>query len=684
MRSRAISASAFCTSVVLLALASPVRAAQTGADAVVRVDPGQASGAEIPSHFVGVSVEWSLIDRYMGAASRPGFAHLLANLRSGLLRIGGSSQDQVPFDAQAPDTERVITPADLAAIRGTLDAVDAGATGTPPWVTVLGTSMSPRTTAFPWRGVAQTSAFVRDGVAAVFGDDRGRRELAGIALGNEPDLSYSGNLSSYLDDFALYANADPIRAWPRVLPATSENIGSWQSFRDRTIATRWFWDWPAILASAAPAIKEQPGALDAFATDHFYPLARTCPTDPYRCPSIERLLSQERMDNFDYQVYTHAVDAARQGLRYRMDETNTAAGRGAPGVSDVAASATWTLDTLFHAACPQPPDQPGVNADCHLGATGINVHNAEVRAYFFPEEGNAYYNAIRYDATPAAAAPAPAPSYYALLLFALLAQGTAGLRPVAVAPTGAAAVPVSAWEVRAGAQRRLFLINKGATPVTVDALLPGSSADLDRLTPYDPTGAGRTLDAPDMRLDGRAVASDDTFPGLAPAAVGTPGGEAAIALAPGEAVVVTPRYGETEQTAGIGATVPATLALAVGSATSFGTFAPGVDRSYEASTTAAVISTAGNATLSVSDPSPNAPGHLVNGAFALSEPLEARADARAFAPLGTGALPLLAYTGPVSNDAVTIGLRQHIGADQPLRTGAYGKTLTFTLSTTAP
>ena len=65
-----------------------------------------------------------------------------------------------------------------------------------------------------------------------------------------------------------------------------------------------------------------------------------------------------------------------------------------------------------------------------MGATGVNVHNAEVRAYFFPQEGNAYYNAIRYDPTPAAGAPTPGPSYYALLLFARLAQGTTGLRPV--------------------------------------------------------------------------------------------------------------------------------------------------------------------------------------------------------------------------------------------------------------
>jgi hypothetical protein len=89
----------------------------------------------------------------------------------------------------------------------------------------------------------------------------------------------------------------------------------------------------------------------------------------------------------------------------------------------------------------------------------------------------------------------------------------------------------------------------------------------------------------------------------------------------------------------------------------------------------------------VTDPSATATGRLVNGAFALAEPLQARADTAAFAPLSTTAstpLALHGYTGPVSNDAVTIGFRQHIAADQPLRTGSYNKTLTLTLSTTTP
>jgi hypothetical protein len=38
----------------------------------------------------------------------------------------------------------------------------------------------------------------------------------------------------------------------------------------------------------------------------------------------------------------------------------------------------------------------------------------------------------------------------------------------------------------------------------------------------------------------------------------------------------------------------------------------------------------------------------------------------------------------VSNDAVALEFKQSIGANDPLRTGSYSKTLTFTLSTTQP
>jgi hypothetical protein len=134
------------------------------------------------------------------------------------------------------------------------------------------------------------------------------------------------------------------------------------------------------------------------------------------------------------------------------------------------------------------------------------------------------------------------------------------------------------------------------------------------------------------------------------------------------------------------ATVPATLSLTLGPAASFGTFVPGVTRSYEAGTTANVVSTAADATLTVTDPDATAPGHLANGAATLPQPLEARAAGGAWAPVGGAAAPapLLRIGSPVSNDATTIGFRQSISGSTPLRTGRYEKELRFTLSTTTP
>jgi hypothetical protein len=116
----------------------------------------------------------------------------------------------------------------------------------------------------------------------------------------------------------------------------------------------------------------------------------------------------------------------------------------------------------------------------------------------------------------------------------------------------------------------------------------------------------------------------------------------------------------------VGGSVPATLSLTLAAPATFGAFTPGLTKDYDASTTATVISTAGDAALSVSEP-----GHLTNGAFALPEPLRVQ-------------ITPASWSAPVSNAAVAIAFKQLVKATDPLRTGAYSKTLTFTLSTTTP
>ena len=103
----------------------------------------------------------------------------------------------------------------------------------------------------------------------------------------------------------------------------------------------------------------------------------------------------------------------------------------------------------------------------------------------------------------------------------------------------------------------------------------------------------------------------------------------------------------------VGGTVPATLSLTLGAApATFGAFTPGLAKDYTASMAADVITTAGDAALSVSDPGAN-PGKLVNGAFALPTPLQVNASS----PAGTGGA-----LGPVGSTAPDL---QRAGQPRP-------------------
>jgi LVIVD repeat len=136
--------------------------------------------------------------------------------------------------------------------------------------------------------------------------------------------------------------------------------------------------------------------------------------------------------------------------------------------------------------------------------------------------------------------------------------------------------------------------------------------------------------------------------------------------------------------------VPTTLSLSVDGPVAFGAFTPGVAMDYLASAAATVNTSTGDATLSVTDKSGNAPGKLVNGdGAALASALQARArnaanPSTAFATVSATPLTLLSYSGPVSNDQVSLEFQQSIGATEVLAAGGYSKTLTFTLSTTQP
>ncbi len=149
--------------------------------------------------------------------------------------------------------------------------------------------------------------------------------------------------------------------------------------------------------------------------------------------------------------------------------------------------------------------------------------------------------------------------------------------------------------------------------------------------------------------------------------------------------------------------VPSTLSLSVGSTQpNLGAFVARVAATYNATLAATVTTTAASSTLQAADAcTPTAtcfPGHLVNttasgGPYALAQGLQVDATSSNGSASGGGVwtnlattnpATILSYSKPVSNDPVTFGFQHAIGSTDPLRTGTYNKTITFTLSTTTP
>jgi hypothetical protein len=159
----------------------------------------------------------------------------------------------------------------------------------------------------------------------------------------------------------------------------------------------------------------------------------------------------------------------------------------------------------------------------------------------------------------------------------------------------------------------------------------------------------------------------------------------------GNAKVETRHYSVVvQEPVDVGGEAPATLTLTLGPAAPFAAFVPGLVKVYATTLIARILSTAADAGLTVADLSDTATGHLVNGAYALPQALQAAATSAsgtgsAAAPVGGGASPtrLLTWNGPANEDA-TVTFTQPIAAADALRTGGYSKTLTFTLSTTNP
>ncbi len=289
--------------VLVCAGARPVLAAPAAGLRVVVTISARPHAHSLPPAFIGLAVEsWTLTkDQFQGS-------NLAEYLRAigphGLLRIGGNSLDESLWMSHeefppAWATQGVATPASLRALAAALRS-----TG---WQVILGVNLRHYD---PARAVDEARYATR-----ILGS-----KLAAIEPGNEPD-HYGISEATYSQRFRGYARAlhAALPAVPLVGPDAASGDTAW------------------LRAFARQEAGERQISLLTF---HNYPESACAGNRP----TIADLLSLR-----DWRREKEAADAAVSAgavahVPAIIDETNSAVCWGAPGTSNVFASALWALD----------------------------------------------------------------------------------------------------------------------------------------------------------------------------------------------------------------------------------------------------------------------------------------------------------------------------------------------------
>jgi hypothetical protein len=354
--------------------------------------------------FVGYSVEFYGIEGYTGSdpnAINPVFVQLTRNLTPDqrfVLRIGGDSTDwtwwPVPGMAKPPGIK-------LSLDRNWMDVVRAFATKVDARL-ILGVNLE------------ADSARLSSLEASKYVELIGKDHISDLELGNEPEL-YSG--------FRYYtaANGAPVHG-----RAPGYDIGEY---------TAQFAQFGKVLpklplagpATGAPKWREQLGTFVGHAprvgaaTIHRYPLVN-CYTHPGQpqYPTLQHLLSSYAITGLANGVRNAVQVSHAHGAALRVDELNSVACRGHPGLSDTFASALWVLDTL--------------PALARVGVDGINVHT-------FP---TASYAPFKFQQSHGVWTGSVSPLYYGLLMFTQAAPPGSRLLGTSWSVRG----PIRTWATR--------------------------------------------------------------------------------------------------------------------------------------------------------------------------------------------------------------------------------------------
>ena len=425
----------FRSSTALLLLSVALRANAAAVELNVANAPGHAVG---PS-FLGLSYEKNTIYTQLFRPDNTDLIALFQRLGPGILRVGGNSVDLTLWDSAGPGLVKgTVSPADLTRLAGFLRAAN--------WKVIYGVNLSVST--------PDTAASEAAAADSILGD-----RLAGLEIGNEPDL--------------YYKNGDRPTTW-----AFEDFRAEWDSFH-------------VAMAQRAPGVPFTGPAtagtgawLDDFAheeanniallTFHYYVANGQVATS-----TVAKLLQPNPGLVSTLHQYDSIAGATGIPGGIRVAETNSYYNGGAPGVSASYGSALWALDYLFTLAT--------------QGGSGLNFHGGGSGTGYTPIANNSTTGAV----------VQVRPEYYALSLFSLLAHGV--VRKATLSDSSV----LTAWTVDdSDGSRHIVLLNEDTLQSLSVAVHPGSG--FVQATSY--TLSGTDLDSSTgVTLGGVPIGTDGSW-----------------------------------------------------------------------------------------------------------------------------------------------------------------------------
>ena len=409
-------------------------------DAALMTVDSSPYGRPIPASFLGVSLEYSSIEKYAGtdpAAIDPVFTRLISNLNPGqapVLRIGGDTTDWTWWPIPGMTKPRGIT----YSLGDQWVQVTRALTRALGARLILGINLE------------ADSPQIAGTEARRLVDGLGHRSVRALELGNEPALYGS---------FPWYRTADgrkvpgrprgyDVPAYIRDLHRFSAALPSVPLAGPALGASKWMHQLGSFLSS-------QPHL--GVVTMHRYPL-QLCYTSTKSLmhPSLPHLMASAATTGLADSFTRDIAAAHAHHLPLRVDEINSVSCGADLAVSDTFASSLWAVDAMFEMA--------------RVGVDGVNLHT-------FPGAGYELFRVARDGARWTAAV---SPEYYGLMLFARAAPPGSRLLGV----SGQAGGKVKTWATRAAdGTIRVIAINKGSTERDLALRLPGrpGTATLQRL-----------------------------------------------------------------------------------------------------------------------------------------------------------------------------------------------------------